>query len=153
MHPALHSYVVEETTYSDREVIIEEGSKGSWIYVILEGIAKVKKRTPKGMVTVDILREGEVFGEITFLEAGMSTRSASVIAADGEVREGCSTPRSSLMTTKRCHRNSRPLTGPSCKNCETRLQKCVLSSLPNKTSNPTPHNLELQGKIVAACYC
>jgi CRP-like cAMP-binding protein len=88
MHPALHSYIVEETTYSDREVIIEEGSKGSWIYVILEGIAKVKKRTPKGMVTVDILREGEVFGEMAFLEGGTSTRSASVIAADGEVKVG-----------------------------------------------------------------
>ena len=88
MHPALHSYIVEETTYSDREVIIEEGSKGSWIYVILEGIAKVKKRTAKGMVTVDILRVGEVFGEMAFLEGGMNTRSASVIAADGEVRVG-----------------------------------------------------------------
>jgi len=88
MHPALHSYLVEETTYSDREVIIEEGSKGSWIYVILEGIAKVKKRTAKGMVTVDILRVGEVFGEMAFLEGGMNTRSASVIAADGEVRVG-----------------------------------------------------------------
>jgi CRP-like cAMP-binding protein len=88
MHPSLHSYVVEEMTYSDREVIIEEGSKGSWIYVILEGIAKVKKRTPKGMVTVDVLREGEVFGEMAFLEGGTSNRSASVIAADGEVRVG-----------------------------------------------------------------
>lgn len=88
MHPALHSYVVEEMTYSDREVIIEEGSKGSWIYVILEGIAKVKKRTPKGMVTVDVLREGEVFGEMAFLEGGANTRSASVIAADGEARVG-----------------------------------------------------------------
>ena len=43
MHPALESYVVEETTYSNGEVIIEEGSQGSWVYVILEGIAKVKK--------------------------------------------------------------------------------------------------------------
>jgi len=88
MHPALHSYIVEETIYHDREVIIEEGTKGSWIYVILEGIAKVKKRTPKGMVTVDFLREGEVFGEMAFLEGGMSTRSASVIAAHDEVRVG-----------------------------------------------------------------
>jgi CRP-like cAMP-binding protein len=88
MNPALHSYIVEETIYHDREVIIEEGTKGSWIYVILEGIAKVKKRTAKGMVTVDILRVGEVFGEMAFLEGGMNTRSASVIAADGEVRVG-----------------------------------------------------------------
>lgn len=88
MHPALHSYVVEEMTHSDGSVIIEEGSRGSWIYVILEGSAKVKKRTPKGMVTIDILREGEIFGEMAFLEGGASTRSASVIAADGEARVG-----------------------------------------------------------------
>lgn len=88
MDPALHSYIAEETTYSDGEVIIEEGSRGSWIYVILEGSAKVKKRTPKGMVTIDILREGEVFGEMVFLEGGKSPRSASVIAAEGQVRIG-----------------------------------------------------------------
>ena len=88
MHHALESYVVEETTYSNGEVIIEEGSQGSWVYVILEGIAKVKKRTPKGMVAIDVLREGEVFGEMTFLEGGTSTRSASVIAAQGQVRVG-----------------------------------------------------------------
>jgi len=64
MDPALHSYIAEETTYSDGEVIIEEGSRGSWIYVILEGSAKVKKRTPKGMVTIDILREGGVSAKL-----------------------------------------------------------------------------------------
>jgi len=88
MHPALHSYIVEETTYSDGEVIIEEGSQGSWIYVILEGSAKVKKRTPRGMITVDILREGEVFGEMVFLEGGKGPRSASIIAAEGQVKVG-----------------------------------------------------------------
>jgi CRP-like cAMP-binding protein len=88
MHAALHSYIVEETAYSDGDVIIEEGSKGSWIYVILEGSAKVKKRTPKGMITIDILREGEVFGEMVFLEGGKSPRSASIIAAEGEVKIG-----------------------------------------------------------------
>jgi hypothetical protein len=48
----------------------------------------VKKRTPKGMVTIDILREVEVFGEMVFLEGGKSPRSASVIAAEGQVRVG-----------------------------------------------------------------
>ncbi len=88
MHPALHSYIIEETIYSDGEVIIEEGSKGAWIYVILEGSAKVKKRTSKGRITIDTLREGEVFGEMVFLEGGKSPRSASIIAAEGQVRIG-----------------------------------------------------------------
>jgi len=84
--PAFDSYIVEVRTYPDGEVIIEEGSFGSWIYVILEGLIKVKKRTAKGMVTIDSLKEGEVFGEMVFLEGGTGARSASVIAAEGPVR-------------------------------------------------------------------
>lgn len=86
--PAFHAYIVEETVFPDGEVIIEEGSMGSWVYVILEGKAKVKKRTSRGMVKIDTLREGEVFGEMVFLQGGKGTRSASVIAAEGPVRVG-----------------------------------------------------------------
>jgi len=85
-NPAFDAYIMEVKTYSGGEVIIEEGSFGSWIYVILEGLVKVKKRTAKGMVTIDSLKEGEVFGEMVFLEGGTGARSASVIAAEGPVR-------------------------------------------------------------------
>jgi len=51
-------------------------------------LVKVKKRTAKGMVTIDSLKEGEVFGEMVFLEGGTGARSASVIAAEGPVRVG-----------------------------------------------------------------
>jgi CRP-like cAMP-binding protein len=83
-----YNYVVKEKTYPDGTVIIEEGSKGDWVYVVLEGHVKVKKRTSKGMLNLDTLEEGAVFGEIAFLEKGKSVRSASVIAADGPVRVG-----------------------------------------------------------------
>jgi CRP-like cAMP-binding protein len=43
----LMEYLASEFTCQDGSVIIEEGSKGDWIYVLLEGYAKVKKRTPK----------------------------------------------------------------------------------------------------------
>jgi CRP-like cAMP-binding protein len=88
MHPALHSYIAEEMSYSNGDVIIEEGSQGSWIYVILEGSAKVKKRTPRGFITIDTLGAGEVFGEMVFLEGGKRPRSASIVAAEGRVRVG-----------------------------------------------------------------
>lgn len=87
-NPAFDAYIVEVKTYSGGDVIIEEGSFGSWICVILEGLVKVKKRTAKGMVTIDSLKEGEVFGEMVFLEGGAGARSASVIAAEGPVRVG-----------------------------------------------------------------
>jgi CRP-like cAMP-binding protein len=86
--PAFDPYVVEVRTYSSGDVIIEEGSFGSWIYVIQEGSVKVKKTTAKRMVTIDTLREGEVFGEMVFLEGGAKARSASVIAGEGSVKVG-----------------------------------------------------------------
>jgi CRP/FNR family transcriptional regulator, cyclic AMP receptor protein len=86
--PAFHAYIVEETVYADGKVVIEEGSVGSWVYLILEGKAKVKKRTPRGMVTIDTLKKGEIFGEMVFLQGRKGARSASVIAAEGPLRVG-----------------------------------------------------------------
>ncbi len=88
INPALHAYVADEKTYSNGEVIIEEGQRGDWVFVILEGSAKVMKRTSKGMITLETLREGEVIGEIAFLEGGKAARSASVVAAEGKVLIG-----------------------------------------------------------------
>jgi CRP-like cAMP-binding protein len=87
VHPTVHGYVASEEFYPNESVIIEEGTVGDWVYVILEGSAKVRKKTPKGLVTVDTLKEGDVFGEMGFLEGGKRLRSASVIAS-GDVWVG-----------------------------------------------------------------
>lgn len=81
-------YIASEEVYPDKAVIIEEGSKGSWVYVILEGRVKVIKRTRKGVVTLDTLKEGDIFGEMVLLETGQEVRSASVVATDGPIRLG-----------------------------------------------------------------
>jgi CRP-like cAMP-binding protein len=81
VHPTVHAYVASEEFYPKDSVIIEEGTLGDWVYVILEGSAKVRKKTPEGLVTVDTLKEGDVFGEMGFLEGGKKMRSASVIAS------------------------------------------------------------------------
>ena len=83
----VYGYMVSEETYEANDYIIKEGSKGDWVYVILEGQVKVKKMTSKGMVTIDTLKEGEIFGEMTLWQLGKSSRSASVIA-DGPVKVG-----------------------------------------------------------------
>lgn len=87
LHPTVHAYIATEEFYPNESVIIEEGTVGDWVYVILEGSAKVRRKTPKGMVTIDILKEGDVFGEMGFLEGGKRLRSASVIAS-GDVWVG-----------------------------------------------------------------
>ena len=84
----LQIYLSNEETYGSGEIIIEEGTRGDWVYIILEGQVKVTKRTDAGIVTVDNLKKGAVFGEMALFERSQAERSASVIAADGAVRVG-----------------------------------------------------------------
>jgi CRP-like cAMP-binding protein len=86
--PVVYDYLSGEVKYSANEIIIEEGSKGDWVYVVLEGHVKVKKRTPKGFVAIDTLSEGDIFGEIAFLEGEGADRSATVVAAEDAARLG-----------------------------------------------------------------
>jgi len=77
-------YIVSEERFSDKAVIIKEGSIGDWVYVILEGRVKIKKQTSGGLLTVDTLSEGDFVGEMAMLKQGNSTRTASAVA-DGPV--------------------------------------------------------------------
>jgi CRP-like cAMP-binding protein len=86
--PVVYEYIASEVECPANEVIIEEGSKGDWVYMVIEGIVKVKKRTPKGLIVIDTLSEGDIFGEIAFLDGEGADRSATVIAAEGSVRLG-----------------------------------------------------------------
>jgi CRP-like cAMP-binding protein len=85
--PELFKYVANEETYPDKAVIIKEGTHGDWVYLIIEGQVKVKKKAPKGMLTITTLMEGSVFGELIFLQMNKGKRTASVVA-DGPVTVG-----------------------------------------------------------------
>ena len=83
----IYGYLADEEVYKDNEYILKEGSSGEWVYVVLEGQVTVKKMTPKGLVTLDNLKEGDIFGEMILWQTGAGTRTASVIA-DGRVKVG-----------------------------------------------------------------
>ncbi|RLB28713.1 MAG: hypothetical protein DRG66_03155 [Deltaproteobacteria bacterium] len=83
----IYGYIVKEEIVQPDFTIIEEGAKGDWVYVVLKGRVKVKKRTPKGTVTIDTLGEGAIIGEIPFLLKIHQLRTASVIA-EGVVKLG-----------------------------------------------------------------
>jgi CRP-like cAMP-binding protein len=85
--PIIYGYVVKEEKYPDKAVIIEEGSKGEWAYVVLEGEVKVAKMAPKAMINIDTLGEGAIFGEMAMFMKGGGLRTASVIA-HGPVKVG-----------------------------------------------------------------
>jgi CRP-like cAMP-binding protein len=83
----MYGYIVKEEVFPDQATIIEEGKYGDWVYVIMAGRVKTKKRTSKGMFTIDTLGEGAVVGEVPFLKKTDRLRTASIIA-DGQVKLG-----------------------------------------------------------------
>lgn len=87
MDQRIYGYIVKEETFPDKAVIIEEGSIGQWVFVILEGQVKINKKSSKGIVTIDILKEASIFGECEFFEKKTGLRTSSAVAY-GTVRVG-----------------------------------------------------------------
>lgn len=85
--PKLYKYVSSQESYNDKDVIIQEGGHGNWVYLILEGQVKVKKQTDRGPLVIATLKEGSVFGELIYLQRKNGLRTASIVA-DGPVTVG-----------------------------------------------------------------
>ena len=79
--------ILEEEEYQDGDVILREGTSLDWIYIILEGQVRIQKKTPKGPVAIATIAEGQMVGEMAFLERGKVPRAASAVAS-GYVRLG-----------------------------------------------------------------
>jgi uncharacterized protein (TIGR02266 family) len=68
-----------EETYQDGQIIFEGGASGNWVYMILSGSVEIY-RTGKGKdFVLETLKEGEVFGELSFLGNIKRTASARAI--------------------------------------------------------------------------
>ncbi len=70
--------IVNEIQFQDGDYIFKEGSYGDWIYVILSGQVEIAKYCRGKKVTIETLKEGEVFGEMSFVDR--TPRSASAVA-------------------------------------------------------------------------
>lgn len=81
------TYVLSEESFPDQAFIMKEGGSGDWMYVILEGQAKIKMNTSKGMLTIDTLTEGDFIGEKALFQKESVSRPHSAIA-DGQVLVG-----------------------------------------------------------------
>lgn len=71
--------IISEETYPDGALIMEEGSSGDWIYVVLAGKVEVFKTMKGRKVVVDMLGEGDILGEVSFLSP-QEKRTASARA-------------------------------------------------------------------------
>ena len=71
--------IASEETYKDGQVILEEGSSGDWVYVVLSGSVEISKTIEGRNFIITALEPGEVFGELGYLGAMKRTATARAI--------------------------------------------------------------------------
>ena len=67
----------------DQKVIIKKGSSQEDLFMVTEGEACIIAQTQKGDLPLSMLKKGDVFGHIPFMDIGHEPRFASVIASNG----------------------------------------------------------------------
>lgn len=70
--------VVNEIHFKDGDYIFKEGTYGDWIYVVISGQVEISKCLRGQKIVIETLREGDVFGEMSFIDK--TPRSASAVA-------------------------------------------------------------------------
>jgi len=77
--------LASEDVYQDGEIIIREGTTGDWVYVVLSGTVEISKTVEGKKFVIELLPQGEIFGELGFLGNVKRTATARAI---GETRVG-----------------------------------------------------------------
>jgi CRP-like cAMP-binding protein len=80
----LVSSICSEKKYQDGEIIFEENTPGTELYIIAEGEVAIqvnpntlgKKDDGSGAFTIATLRRGQSFGEVTLVDEGLRSASA-----------------------------------------------------------------------------
>jgi CRP-like cAMP-binding protein len=72
--------IFHERTYVPGEIIFEEGDEGQGMFLILEGLVRISRRTSEGPRELAQLRPGEFFGELALIES--LPRVATATAAE-----------------------------------------------------------------------
>jgi CRP/FNR family transcriptional regulator, cyclic AMP receptor protein len=65
-------------TFANGQIIFKEGSNGDWIYVVEEGEVEISKKVDGQKIVIEILKEGDIFGEISYIDK--TPRSATAAA-------------------------------------------------------------------------
>lgn len=79
--------VVDHEKFRDGMKIVRDKGHGNWIWIILSGVVKITRETPKGLVTISRLGEGCFVGNLASFTILGGRRTADV-TAEGDVRLG-----------------------------------------------------------------
>ncbi|WP_300670488.1 cyclic nucleotide-binding domain-containing protein [Desulfoluna sp.] len=82
-----YMYLADEESFRAGERIIEQGRHGNWLWVVLEGVVKIVKNTPKGDVVISRVGSGAFVGSLSSMTRPDHPRSASAMA-EGDVLLG-----------------------------------------------------------------
>jgi CRP-like cAMP-binding protein len=82
-----YMYVADEEDFFDGEYIVEEGKHGSWIWVILEGVVEIVRKTPEGDIPLVRLGDGSFIGSLSSFLIQGHIRNATAVAV-GNVQLG-----------------------------------------------------------------
>ena len=66
-------------SFEDGQVIFEEGSHGDWIYIVDEGTVEISKNLDGVKSVIEILKPGDVFGEMAYIAKIPRTATATAI--------------------------------------------------------------------------
>jgi CRP/FNR family cyclic AMP-dependent transcriptional regulator len=77
---SITAFVRNRLTFKQGQSIFEEGSEARHIFVIMQGRVRIRKHTPKGMVTLAVLEKGQVLGETSFFDKAAKLRAAAAVA-------------------------------------------------------------------------
>lgn len=82
-----YMYIIQEERFTDGSRIVQEGTYGNWIWVILEGKVDITRETEQGPLPVARLGEGCFIGTLLSLLHGVNRRTATATAV-GDVQLG-----------------------------------------------------------------
>ena len=71
--------VSTEEVFPDGQIIFEKGNAGDWIYIIESGTVELYKMAGEEKVVVDILKAGDIFGELSYIAGIPRTLSARAV--------------------------------------------------------------------------
>ena len=60
-------HVSAEETFQDGQIIFKDGDSGDWVYVIYSGRVEIIKTVGGESVVVEVLKTGDIFGEMAYL--------------------------------------------------------------------------------------
>lgn len=61
-------HLVDYENFNAGDIIFKEGTPGDWIYIVMDGEVEIFKNVRGKKIVVDILKEGDLFGEVSFID-------------------------------------------------------------------------------------